>query len=299
MTTNESKKHKKNVKNVLRSKAMLVGAHKKCVREKVKVAVATELVKGKYKCVNGKYETYLYDRETDMAELNRVYHTWYDHHHKVMTRPWEHGMRIIAKKGLRKWEAAFDAAKIAYSAEVQRIGDRWDEVMQNAKEVNGDLFEHIEHLYPSAEGFVKTTSLEKAIRPIPMADDLRVSLSDSDVEVVREQLRMQHEKGLKDVYERLCDGVRHARKQLSDGKRIHSSVLHNIEDIVSALDGLNVPDEDGNINQDLEDIGNKITSELLDTDLKELKKDDELKAKKAEKAGELVDELEDKLKGYV
>ena len=298
MTTNESKKHKKAVKNVLRSKAMLVGGHKKSVREKVKVPVATALVKGKFKCVHGKYETELYDREKDMAGLDQVYRDWYDRHHRKTTRPWEHGMRIIAKKGLRKWEATIDAASIAYSAEVQRIGDRWDEVMQHAREANGDLFEHIEHLYPSAEGFVKTTSLEKAIRPLPMADDLRLSLPESDVEVIREQIRARHEEGLRDVYDRLCDGVRHARHQLSVGKRLHPSILHNIEDIVSALDGLNVPDEDGNINQHLEDIGNKITSELLDVGLDEIKKDDELKAQKVEKAGEIADELEDKLKGY-
>lgn len=300
MATKKSGSHKRATKNVLRSKAMLCGAEQTGVRRKATVAQASKVVHEYFESneESGSFNGNLYNRY-DFKPLDAAFHQWYDHEHLTQTRQWEHGLRIIAKKGLHTWEEGFDRAKVRFDDEKMKAADRWDEILANAKNQNQRIFPLIESLYPSAEEFLSSTAMTKKIRPIPMADDLRLSLSESEVEVVREQLRKQHEEGLKDVYERLRDGLSHARKQLSTGKRLHGSVLHNIGDIVAALDGLNVPDEEGKVNEDLEDIGNRISSELLDADIDDLKKDKDLKQEKADKASELVEELEDKLKGYV
>jgi hypothetical protein len=136
--------------------------------------------------------------------------------------------------------------------------------------------------------------------------DLRTSLSEIEVKEIERQLRETHMEGVKDVYERLRDSVAHVGERFTNGKRKSDAILGNVTELVSALQGLNIPDADGNVDEDLERIGTEISGELLDKNLDEVWKDDDLKKEKASKASEITEELDskikdldDKLKGYI
>ena len=112
--------------------------------------------------------------------------------------------------------------------------------------------------------------------------------------------------GVKDVYERLRDATAHVGERFTNGKRKSDAILGDVTELVAALEGLNIPDADGNVDEDLERIGTEIAGELLDKNLDEVWKDDDLKKEKASKANEITEEIEgkikemdDKLKGYI
>ncbi len=111
---------------------------------------------------------------------------------------------------------------------------------------------------------------------------------------------------MKDVYARLRDATAHAGEPVTYGKRKSDAILGDATKLVAALEGLNIPDADGNVDEDLERIGTEIAGELLDKNLDEVWKDDDLKKEKASKANEITEEIEgkikemdDKLKGYI
>ena len=161
-------------------------------------------------------------------------------------------------------------------------------------------------MYPTAEEFVEQTQVIEQIRPLPDSQDLRTSLSEIEVKEVERQLREAHMAGVKDVYERLRDATAHVGERFTNGKRKSDAILSNVTELVSALEGLNIPDADGNVDEDLDRIGTQIAGQLLDKDLDEIWEDDELKKEKASKANEISEEIEgkiremdDKLKGYI
>jgi len=164
----------------------------------------------------------------------------------------------------------------------------------------------LRHFYPTADQFVAQTTVQPIIRPVPSVQDLRTSLSEVEVREVERQLREAHMEGVKDVYERLRDATAHVGERFTNGKRKSDAILGDVTELVAALEGLNIPDADGNVDEDLERIGTEIAGELLDKNLDEVWKDDDLKKEKASKANEITEEIEgkikemdDKLKGYI
>jgi hypothetical protein len=286
---------RKQTKNHIRKVAQLVGATKSIPMMQKDVPVASALVHDKFEAMDsaGSYRVKLYVK-SDIRSILGVYEKWYDHDHRLLTRTWEHGVGVIAKAGMAEWERRFTAAKIKWDDEVHRAGDRYDEIIANAKRQNAKLFKEVQNFYPSQEDFVGAFSFEKKIRPIPVADDLRLTLPDNEVELIREELRKQHADGLKEVYGKLHKHVSHARKAFTVGKRLSPSILDNCADIVAALDALNIPDGDGNVDANLEKLGTEITERILSVDIDDLKQDKKLKSATAKAAAD----LEDKLKGY-
>lgn len=283
----------------IRKHAMLVSARLGRPKRKVTQDEATRLVHDKYRSApkSGSFHTNLYD-EADLRPILRIYEQWYTHSHKLLTRPWEHGVAIISKKGIPEWERRCNVARQEFDDAARKASDRFPQILDNARRQNADLFPLIENLYPDAQGFYESFSFNPVVRPVPVADDLRVSLGERGVEEARKQLQELHAEGLRDVYARLQQKVGHLSKSFTDytkGKRLGESVITNVTDIVAALDCLNIPDAEGNIDAELEAIGTEISTKLIaTTDLETIKTNPVARAKAAKVAAD----LSDKLAGY-
>tara|TARA_R110002110_G_scaffold208427_1_gene420758 strand:+ start:150 stop:1115 length:966 start_codon:yes stop_codon:yes gene_type:complete len=305
----DKKTRKKNVKNTLQARAMLVGVKQSGVRKRVKVDEVTYFVDQEYGSEegSGQYNAELYGKHSPLKPVGKVWRHWYDHSHIHMTTMWESKMRLIAKPGLSNWKAVATEMKVEHDAMRDKIASNWDAIIQAAEEFQGQRkWALLKHLYPTAEQFVAQTKVDIVIRPIPNVQDLRTSLSEVEVQEVERQLRETHMEGVKDVYERLRDATAHVGERFANGKRKSDAILGDATKLVAALEGLNIPDADGNVDEDLERIGTEIAGELLDKNLDEVWKDDDLKKEKVSKANEITEELDskikdldDKLKGYI
>ena len=305
----DKKTRKKNVKNTLQARAMLVGVKQSGVRKTLSLREVTEFVNQEYGSEDGSgdYGAKLYGKRSPLKPTDVIFHAWYDHDHKDRTVAYESGMRMIAKPGLSDWKSNVTGMIVEHDAKRDQIAENWDQIIRDCQTLHGPRkWTMLSHLYPTAEQYVAQTKVEIVIRPLPNVQDLRTSLSEIEVKEIERQLRETHMEGVKDVYERLRDATAHVGERFTNGKRKSDAILGNVTSLVAALEGLNIPDADGNVDEDLERIGTEIAGELLDKNLDEVWKDDDLKKEKASKASEITEELDskikdldDKLKGYI
>lgn len=305
----DKKTRKKNVNKAIQSRAMLVGVKKTGVKMNVTMKEVSQFVAQEYGSEEGagSYKANLYGKNSLLKPLDTIYHSWYDHAHKDRTRVWEAGMRIIAKPGLADWSAGAKGMEVEFDAKRSEMASNWDTIIERCREMQGEQkWAVLRHFYPTADQFVAQTTVQPIIRPVPNVQDLRTSLSEVEVQEVERQLRETHMEGVRDVYERLRDATAHVGERFTNGKRKSDAILGDATKLVAALEGLNIPDADGNVDEDLERIGTEIAGELLDKNLDEVWEDDDLKKEKASKANEITEELDskikdldDKLKGYI
>lgn len=283
----------------LASSAILVGIRLEKPKTSTRIQSATTLVQEHYEAshASGAFVANLYPKFAVRPQM-KVHEDLFQRH-KAITARWEHGIDIIAKRGKSAWDDLIREATVRFDDAVQKQGEIYDaEIIPAAKRELGDLFGLVG--YPSADEWVSQWALRPIVRPVPNSGDLRLTLPAEQVEEVERELREQHRNSVKDVYHRLGDLVRKSADSLgrygvAKGARLQAATVQDhIAEVVSALDGLNIPDEDGKRDTVLEDLGTEITNVILSQEFSDLKKDEGLRKDVAKKASALAE----KIQGY-
>lgn len=216
------------------------------------------------------------------------------------TLPWQQdGTRILPvanyvsfAREMRKLIGTFEDA-------VSDFLTNYPWIREDAKRELGLAF--IETDYPSPDKLVGKFSAGFTVMPLPDAADFRVALGDAEVAHIRreieESVNTAFANGQKEVWERLADAVRHMvdrltvfGTQVSDARTatFRDSMLANLAAIADMMPRLNVTD-DPRINA----MAERIKSELLAHEPKELREDPILRESVLDAAVALREEVDD------
>ena len=196
---------------------------------------------------------------------------------------------------LNEWDIALDEVEATYAIELKE------------RELDlGELFDPSD--YPPKEAirsmFVFRMPPPKAIEN---TDDLRVLLSDEELEKVEKNFVRKYNKSLSGVWDRIEENV----SRLSDsiekyevvndpttGKSVtvhgyHQTAVDNLRNLVKVLPSLNIDN-----NPKLEEIADRIETELTRYDVSELKENDRISKNVKDSADKILEETKDILDGY-
>ena len=217
------------------------------------------------------------------------------HFYKV-TLPWsDEGLRLLPSHFLFELKAKMREYDREFHEGVESFLTVYPEYIREARSELGGLFR--EEDYPSAEKLRDKFSVKLDILPFPAGQDFRVEMS------TEEQARMAREidasakeklaKGTEELWKRLRQVVGHMVERLNEPEsRFHTTLVSNIEELVSVLPALNVTQD-----PDLDRFASQIRDRLCVHSAKELKKDNLLRSDTASQAAEIVAEIDSVLGG--
>jgi hypothetical protein len=142
--------------------------------------------------------------------------------------------------------------------------------------------------YPSVDKLREKFAVKLEVLPIPSGSDFRVDLSaEEQARVAREIDRGVREslvRGAEDLWKRLREVVSHMVDRLNEPEsRFHSSLVTNVFDLVDILPRLNVTDD-----PDLNRVASQIKDRLCGYSVRNLKKNEVLRAATASEAADIV-----------
>ena len=281
--------------------ATLTGLRLKQPQRLKNIEIATEHVREFFGCKKGSgdFKAHLWLPEHERPILS-VYEEAYQVH-KRLTTPWEHGMDLIAKKGKPNLDAQHRKFTDRFYDAVGKQCLIYDsEIIPAAREFHGQkIFDQIG--YPTADEWKAGWQLRVVTRPVPNVDDLRTLLPEEDLDQVRAEIREKTEEASKELLRRVASFARESANALSRYKKVKNSrlkeatVQERLREIISAADGLILPDADGNRNKELDGILDEISDAVLSNNFEDFKKDSELREETVSK----LRQVDDKLRGYV
>jgi hypothetical protein len=176
--------------------------------------------------------------------------------------------------------AAFDEIEEAF----RDFAAHYPEDIETARASLNGLFNEAD--YPSPALLTQRFRWSVDYTPLPRQGDLRLDLPDEVIAQIEADIAARVRDSLAeaqaDSWKRLYDAVTHVATVLTDGKRLHGSVLDNVREVTDLLATLN-PTGD----PDLERL-RRLTAETLGGhDTEALKQDEALKAKVAADATDL------------
>lgn len=207
-----------------------------------------------------------------------------------ITLPWsDEGYRILPgnfyfelSQKMAEFEHAFHKAVNEFLAE-------YPGYIEQVKPSLSTLFRSED--YPEASKIREKFELRLEIKPIPVGDDFRVSLSEEQQARIRREidadLRETLKRGTQDLWLRLREVVEHMVSRLSDPQgRLYASVVSNIAELVEVLPRLNIAQD-----PDLNAFAEEIKARLCAVSTKELKQNELLRAVTAQDATDIVSRM--------
>ena len=166
--------------------------------------------------------------------------------------------------------------KSQFNSAVMDVVNRWDAIVAFEQKRLGPIFKASE--YPPKDRVEEFFSFEHELKPVPDEGHIILDLESEVLDDLRQSLKEQNEKNLKrsvtDMWERLFKPVNKMAEICLNDKKVFSSVIDNLEDIVSIIPALNIID-DPNISDMADEIKNRLlvhtTGQIRDD--KRLKKD--------------------------
>jgi hypothetical protein len=273
------------------SSCILVGGKHAFPKQNVRITAAAQAVAAAFGNDEeaGWYTAPLYGKGT-LGDINRVYNAWYAGH-RLRTIPFGgHGKNALAKVALPDWEEHWRKHSLLWEDEADKLANRLEtEIIPAAKVRLAKLEDEVEVVWPSVEEFRGGFVFEKIVLPFPSnwvkLDDIRKDLNDGAV----------------DAFTRIRDALNKSAKVLRSYGNVKRARLEegptqsDLADLVSAIKGFNIPDENGKLDPRLTELETEITSAILTPNLDDLKKDETLRSTAATKAQALAD----KVAGYV
>lgn len=243
----------------------------------------------------GRYNKQLLMGTSKLEDLRSLAGQIRQHFYRV-TLPWsDEGLRLLPSHFLFELKAKMREFEREFNDGIESFLLVYPEYIREARSELGGLFR--EEDYPTAEKLRDKFSVNLDILPFPAGEDFRVEMS------AEEQTRMAREidsnakeklaKGTEELWKRLRQVVVHMVERLNEPEsRFHTTLVTNIEELVSILPALNV-DQD----PDLDRFASQIRDRLCAHSAKELKKDDQLRSDTASQAAEIVAEIDSVLGG--
>lgn len=227
--------------------------------------------------------------------------------HEFLTLPWtDNGWRVLPAAMYLDHAGKLREHEAAIRSVVEKLVMRFENVVRNQSRL-GTLFkvrdypgmreENGELLFAFPHELRERFSFETNVRPLPDADDFRVSISDSERERLKRQIAESVQASLRaatrELWERLYNVVSHMSTRMTEynaaeeGKKpkLYKSMVGNIVEIVDVLPKLNISGD-----AELDRMADSIRRSLV-VDTEELRKSDTLRADTAKAAAEIVQRM--------
>jgi hypothetical protein len=210
-------------------------------------------------------------------------------YHHTMTLPWtDSGARLLPAAHFMDYSKKMREAKIEYATLVRTFEQKYPIEVQAARNRLGSMYDAGD--YPDPSDISKEFAIDVSITPVPTANDFRVEFGIEAVEEIRGQINdsiaVKQAEAVKATFDRVREVVSKMHERLSDPKAIFKDTLvTNVSDLSKVLVGLNIT------NDPLIDRVAKTMQDQLVLPPSLLRGSNHIRAKIAEKAGELLAQL--------
>ncbi len=173
--------------------------------------------------------------------------------HARRTLPWaEDGARILTSTGYHDYADWMRSAKDKWDMEVDRFIARWDDFVADARARLNGLFQESD--YPSKSELPAKFCFRWSVRPVPQAEDFRVSLGKDEIASIRQTLDAETQStidaAMQDVWARIKTVISALSERLkgydpdAPGKNpFRDSIVTNISDLLDILPALNLTND--------------------------------------------------------
>lgn len=131
------------------------------------------------------------------------------------TAPWlDDGVRVLPVQAYMDFCAGFRPVREAFEREVSSIINRYDEIVNESREVRKSMFE--QELVPTVEELKAKYDIELKVLPFPTDSDLRIEegIDSQTLQEIRESVRKEIEEGSGNVLSYLAKQVRESIEKL-------------------------------------------------------------------------------------
>lgn len=275
---------------VLQEKAMLVNLSISAWTASKKDNKAGESVKAQASATAkaGWFNKRLIDPSA-LDKLNKIEGRARDVHYR-MTLPWgDNGDRILPAQAYMDYMDAIRVIRSEHDTARAEFVRDYPGLVQGARQMLGNMYDAGD--YPDVGRVAEKFDIRLGFTPVPDASDFRVEVGDEAVAEIRKSITENVEKRLhgatRECWIRLDDVVGKMARTLGDPDAVfRDSLVENIRVLVEMLPKLNITG-DGKLNA----VIRSVHSWLL-IDATDLRKDKKLRAFTAEKAAEILKEIE-------
>lgn len=189
--------------------------------------------------------------------------------HYAHTLPWTNeGERILPAAGYMKWAGGIRQFK----QEIDTLADKFAGEFEALKVADKDALNGLYRDRDYPDDVRGCFAIRSTVRPLPLAGDFRVSLSSTEIELIRGEIERDTQKAVADasqeVWGRLYRVVSHVAEVLQgkDNPRVFDSLIGNVKELADLLPSLNL-----GCDPNLEAIGTEIKAKLAGVDTEELR----------------------------
>lgn len=210
--------------------------------------------------------------------------------HYDNTLPWsDTGDRMLPSANYLPYTQKMQEYRQKFESAVNDFIDAYPVLVQDAKARLNGMFKQSD--YPAIAEISRKYGFDVGVMPLPDSSDFRVTLADSEVENIRQQIEdrtMQAQNlALKDLWTRLHEAVSHMADKLSDKDAIfRDSLTQNLIDLCELLPRLNVFND-----SNLESMRIAIEQKLCGTKPQELRDNPTARKAIAKDAQDILDKM--------
>jgi hypothetical protein len=206
--------------------------------------------------------------------------------------PWtDDGDRVISNAKILEHKEQVEAQRSEFYQLVDEfIADYPDAINRSAFSL-GTMFDR--NNYPPVDEVRAKFKFEYVYHPLPDAGDIRIDAANEGMREIIEHTKhvfeQRSQNAMKEAWTRMREKLEHLRDKVTDGeedskkKRLHATLLVNIEDTVNILRGLNLTND-----PELDKAGDEVMALVRRLDLDDLKKDVDARQDTQRKVDEIL-----------
>ena len=216
-------------------------------------------------------------------------------YYKENTLAWEEGKnRLLPSKKIKEFEDKMREYQVKLSYAVEEFVKHYDTYKQEAQTMLNGMYN--EGDYPSSLEIKDKFQLKFFFDNISDPEDFRCEVSqelkDKIQNNIKQKTEEQYKYGLKRLTERIFNVISHFNEKINEyndnnNKRLYSSTLGNIEELVDILPDLNFMNEPA-----ITEVIDSIQNEICRFDINQLKNDESARAQAVESSNKILKELE-------
>jgi len=214
--------------------------------------------------------------------------------HYTNTLPWsDEGKRILPSANFFDYVTELNVKKHKFWRIVESFWNKYDVLKDESKIKLGDLFKDED--YPHIDRLREKYRFNISFLPIPQAEDFRVDIGDEAVNQIKleieQSVKTAERVAIKDMWDRLHEAIKHIVDRLSSDDAIfRDSLIGNVIELTDLLPKLNF-----NNDSHLNDLCKELTQSICTIAPENIRKDPSLRKATANKAGEIIKKVEDRI----
>lgn len=233
--------------------------------------------------------------KTGLEQIRTAVKNIRDFHYKN-TMPWgDRGERLLTSKSFIDYKLKMSGFEQDFESAIIDFVARYSDLIDQAEQTLGEMFNRNE--YPDISQIREKFAYELKIEPVPDSNDFRVTLQESEVEQIKNSIEKKNqeylENAVQDLWQRLQEKVAVMHKDLTEEKEIYrfkNSLVDNLVELCTLIPNMNLTGD-----KELDRMCKDVLDNLCSYDAGVLRKDEKIRQEIGEKAGMILDQLNQKL----